>query len=195
MPAPSPPVGFQFRERMAGPVSPGVDDPVAGAQRGRQAGAIFVADLRVCIDDLAACTRDPQHTARLTGTASFPGLATNQPLHDGRLLLYAPAPEGGVKLMHYRFGFRSDAGADYFLDGKKILHTPGATPREQVTCYTTIREGGPDGPIWGAGILVFRIRDLPGFLWSMRSTGASRLHGLRKFFGFAAHELATKAAA
>ena len=51
-------------------------------------GTVFVADLCVSIPDLAACVRDPQHAARLTGTATFPGLATAQPLHDGQLLLY-----------------------------------------------------------------------------------------------------------
>lgn len=189
------PIGFEFRERMAGPLSAGVDDPRGGAQRGRDAGMTFVADLHVSIPDLAACMRDPQHAARLTGTATFPGLATAQPLHDGQLLLYVPDPVGSAKLMRYRFGFRSDAGAEYFLDGRKVLHTPGASPREQVTLYTQVHEGGPDGPVWGAGVLVFRLRDLPPFLLSMRAIGASRLHGLRTFLGFAWRELATPVAA
>jgi hypothetical protein len=187
----SAPIGFEFRERMAGPLSAGVDDPQLGAQRGRSAGTTFVADLHVSIPDLAACVRDPRHAARLTGTATFPGLATAQPLHDGQLLLYVADPAGGAKLMRYRFGFRSDTGAEYFLEGTKILHTPGASPREQVTLYTRVHEGNADGPVWGAGVLVFRLRDLPAFLWSMRATGASRLHGLRTFLGFARRELAT----
>jgi len=189
------PIGFEFRERMAGPLSAGVDDPRLGAQRGRSAGTTFVADLRVSIPDLAAFVRDPQHATRLDGTATFPGLATAQPLHDGQLLLYVPDPAGSAKLMRYRFGFRSDAGAEYFLDGTKVLHTPRASTREQVTLYTRVHEGNADGPVWGAGILVFRVRDLGPFLLSMRATGASRLYGLRTFLGFARHELATPAAA
>ena len=185
------PIGFEFRERMAGPLSAGVEDARTGAQRGRSAGTRFVADLCVSIADLAACVRDPQHAARLTGKASFPGLATAQPIHDGQLLLYVPDQAGKAKLMRYRFGFRSDAGAEYFLDGSKILHTPGASPREQVTLYTQIHAGGPDGPVWGAGVLVFRFRDLGPFLLSMRAIGASRLQGLRTFLGFAWHELGT----
>src|SRR4051812_43413772 len=93
------PIGFEFRERMAGFVTAGVEDPPLGAQRGHGAGTQFVADLRVSIADLAACVRDPQHAARLTGTASFPGLATAQPLHNGELLLYVPDPTSGAKLM------------------------------------------------------------------------------------------------
>jgi hypothetical protein len=188
------PIGFHFRERMAGPFAAGTDDPASGAQRGRSSHTVFVADLNVSISDLAACVRDPQHAARLDGTATFPGLATAQPLHDGQLLLYVSDPETRSKLMRYRFGFHSDAGAPYFLDGTKILHTPGASPREQVTLYTRVHAGGPDGPVWGAGVLVFRLRDLPAFLFSMRASGASRLQGLRTFLGFARRELATPAA-
>src|SRR5947209_1586354 len=129
-------IGFQFRERMAGPLAAGTEDPTIGAARGRTAGTEFVADLRVSIDDLAACIRDPQHATRLDGTATFPGLATAQPLHDGQLLLYVPDPQSGAKLMRYRFGFRSDTGAEYFIDGTKFLRTPGASPRDQVTLYT-----------------------------------------------------------
>jgi len=188
------PVQFHFRERMLGPLAPGTDDPRTGASRGRVAGTVFVADLRVCIDDLAACVRDPQHPARLEGTATFPGLATAQSLQGGQLLLYVPAPEGGAKLMRYRFSFRSDAGAEYFLDGTKVLHPPSASAREQVTLYSRVHEGGAGGPIWGAGILVFRVRDLPAFVLSMRAVGATRLQGLRTFLGFARRELTTPAA-
>lgn len=187
-------IGFHFRERMSGPLAAHTDDARMGAARGRAAGTVFVADLQVEIDDLAVCVRDPQHAARLRGTATFPGLATAQPLHDGQLLLYVPDPSSRAKLMRYRFGFYSDAGEPYFLDGRKVLHTPGASAREQVTLYTRVHAGGPDGPVWGAGVLVFHLRDLPAFLWSMRAVGASRLQGLRTFLGFARRELATPAA-
>jgi hypothetical protein len=193
MPRSSGRIGFHFRERMAGPVAPGSDDPVAGAQRGRAAGTMFVADLRVSIEDLSACARDPQHAARLEGTATYPGLATARPLHHGQLLLYIPDATSRAKLMRYRFGFCGDDGAEYFLDGVKVLHTPGASRREQVTLYTRIHAGGAAGPIWGAGVLVFRLRDLPAFFLSMRAVGTSRLHGLRTFLGFARRELATPA--
>ena len=176
---------------MSGPVAAGTNDPVAGAAGGRKGHTAFVADLQVSIDDLAACIRDPQHTARLDGAVTFPGLATTQPIHDGQLLLYAPEPASRAKLMRYRFGFRGDTGAEYFFDGAKVLHTPGASVREQVTLYARIHAGGADGPVWGAGILVFHLRDLPSFLLSMRAAGVSRLRGLRTFIGFARHELAT----
>jgi hypothetical protein len=188
---PSSPIGFRFRERMSGPVAVGTDDPTTGAARGRTEHTTFVADLKVSIDDLAACIHDPQHAAHLDGAATFPGVATAQPIRDGRLLLYVPDPASRAKLMRYRFTFRGDAGGEYFLDGTKVLHTPGASVREQVTLYTQIHAGGPDSPVWGAGVLVFHLRDLPAFLLSMRAVGVSRLHGLRTFVGFARRELAT----
>jgi hypothetical protein len=178
---------------MAGPLSAGTDDPQTGASRGRAAGTSFVADLTVNIDDLAACIRDPEHCARLTGSASFPGLATAQPIHDGTLQMYVSDPITQTKLMRYRFGFNDDAGKPYFLEGTKFMRTPGPSPREQVTLYTRVREGQPDGPVWGAGVLVFRLRDLPSFVLSMRAGGASRLSGLRQFLGFARRELGTPA--
>ncbi len=190
----STPIQFHFRERMLGPLVPGTDDPRTGAARGRLAGTIFVADLRVCIDDLAACVSDPQHAARLEGAATFPGLATAQPLQGGQLLLYVADPDSSAKLMRYRFGFRGDAGGEYFLDGTKVLHPPRPSVREQVTLYSRVHEGGPGGPVWGAGVLVFRVRDLAAFVLSMRAVGATRLQGLRTFLGFARRELATPVA-
>ncbi len=190
---PSGQVGFRFRERMAGPVFAGTADPKLGADRGRAAGTVLTLDLQVTIDDLTACFHDPQHAARLEGTVTYPELATAQPLHDGQLLLYVRDPESRTKLMRYRLGFRNDRGAELFLDGAKVLHTPWASPREQVTLFTRVHEHDLNGPIWGAGILAFHVRDLPAFLLSMRAVGASRLRGLRMFLGFAGRELRTPA--
>ncbi|HVM97441.1 MAG TPA: hypothetical protein VMT89_13685 [Candidatus Acidoferrales bacterium] len=186
-------VGFCFRERMQGPLAAGVDDPETGAANGRQAGTRFVADLKVSIDDLSACVRDPLHRARLNGTATFPGLATCQAIYDGELMMYVADPAASAKLMRYHFGFYGDDGKAYFLDGTKVIHTPSASPREQVTLYTRIHQTKPGGPVWGAGVLVFRIRDLPAFVLSMRAAGTSRLRGLLTFLGFARQELATPA--
>lgn len=188
---PGRPIGFHFRERMAGPLAAGIDDPRRGAEQGRAARTTFVADLEVTIDDLLGCIRTPPHAARLSGTATFPGLATAQPIRQGELWLYVPDPAQRAKLLRYRFTFCGDDGTEYFLDGTKVLHTPGASARQQVTLYTRVHAGSAEGPIWGAGVLVFRLRDVPAFLWSMRATGTSRLHGLRTFMGFARRELAS----
>jgi len=186
-------VGLQFRERMVGPVAAGTADPELGASRGRAAGTLLTLDLQVTIDDVGVCFDDPRHAARLQGTVEVPQLATAQPVRDGQLLLYVRDPATGTKHLRYCIGFRSDSGAEFFLSGAKILHTPWASPREQVTLYTRVHLGGPEGPVWGAGILAFRLRDLPAFLLSMRVVGASRFQGLRMFLGFAGRELTTPA--
>ena len=183
------PVSFRFRERMQGPLASGTDDPQTGAARGRAAGTHFLADLSVEIDDLARCVDDPCHKARLTGQATFPALATARPIRDGSLQMYVADPVTHTKLMRYQFAFDSDAGQSYFLEGTKFIHTPGPSAREQVTLYTRIHAGDRGGAVWGAGILVFRLRDLPSFLLSMRAEGASRVEGLRQFLGFARREL------
>jgi hypothetical protein len=52
-------------------------------------------------------------------------------------------------------------------------------------------DAAPTDEVVAAGILVFRVRDLPSFLWSMRVEGASRLAGLRHFLAFSRREIST----
>jgi hypothetical protein len=185
---------FSFRERMSGPFALGLDNPTIGAERGRAAGTTFVGDFTVTIDDLAACVAAPNHPARLGGTVSFDDLASGAPITDGALHLYAADPETGMKRMDYRADFRGRDGAAYRLVARKFIRPGRATIREQVTAYGRITKLEPDGQeptVVAAGVLVFRVRDLPGFLWSMRAEGASRILGLRRFLGFARRELQT----
>lgn len=184
---------FSFRERMSGPFALGLDNPKIGAERGRAAGTVFVGDFTVTIDDLAACVAAPNHPARLGGTVSFDDLASAAPITDGSLQLYAAERETGMKRMEYRAEFRGRDGAVYRLVAKKFIRPGRATIREQVTAYGRLTKLAEDGheTVVAAGVLVFRLRDLPAFLWSMRAEGASRILGLRQFLGFARRELQT----
>ena len=185
---------FSFRERMSGPFARGLDNPTIGAERGRAAGTVFVGDFTVTIDDLAACVAAPDHPARLGGTVSFDDLASKAPITDGSLQLYAADRETGMKRMEYRADFRGRDGAAYRLVAKKFIRPGRATIREQVTAHgrlTKLAEDGHEATVVAAGVLVFRVRDLPAFLWSMRAEGASRILGLRQFLGFARRELQT----
>jgi hypothetical protein len=188
------PVKFSFRERMRGPFARGIDNPRIGAERGRAEGTTFTGDFAVTIDDLAACVAAPDHPARLGGTVSFADLATDAPITAGSLHLYAADPETGMKRMDYRAEFRGRDGAAYRLVARKFIRPRRATIREQVTAYGRLSRLADDGgadTVVAAGVLVFRIRDLPSFLWSMRAEGASRMLGLRQFLGFARRELQT----
>ncbi len=183
------PIRFTFHERMLGPVAPGAQTPQEGAVLGRARGVTFVADLNVSIPDLSAFFADPRHAAELGGTVTCPGLASRRPVESGRLEMYVADPGQKAKLMRYTFRFCGDDGKPYCFEGIKILHTPLPSLRSQVTLLSSIRCDRPDGPLWGAGILVFRLRDLPKFLASMRAEGLPRLQALWRFSRFAQREL------
>jgi hypothetical protein len=172
----------------------GTENPLVGAERGRVEGTSFVGDFVVTIDDLAACIAAPDHPARLGGTVSFPGLADVTSVSEGSLELYAADPETGTKQMRYRVRFTGRDGADYRLEAIKFIRPRRATIKEQVTAYARLyaSDGTAASPtVVAAGIIVFRLRDLPAFLWSMRVEGGSRTLGLRRFLAFSRRELLT----
>lgn len=209
-------VHFSFHERMVGPMARGVDNPRVGAERGRAEGTWFAGDFAVTIDDLAACIDAPDHPARLGGRVSFGDLAHEAVVTEGSLHLYVEDRETGMKQLRYRLGFRGRDGAGYRLDATKFIRPGRATIREQVTAYARLfrtPDVSPKSQLVGAagiapgreeetaaasveqvvaaGVLVFRMRDLPAFLWSMRVMGDSRMAGLRLFLGFVRRELRT----
>lgn len=215
-------IAFSFRERMVGFMARGEENPRLGAERGRARGTRLVGDFVVTIDDLAACIAAADHPARLGGAVTFADLAEQAPILDGTIHLYAPDRETGMKQMRYRLNFRGLDGADYVLAATKFIRPRRATVREQVTAYarlfaaddsaaqalpldfessavaagaTAALVAGGGGPVVAAGILVFRLRDLPAFVWSMRSEGAPRMAGLARFLAFSRRELATPVAA
>jgi hypothetical protein len=179
----------------------GIDNPRVGAERGRAEGTWLVGDFVATIDDLDACVASLDHAARLGGRITFAGVAEGAPIADGALQLYVGDRETGMKQMRYRAAFTGTDGARYRLEATKFIRPGRATIREQVTAYARLfreppsSDGAPgeaaDRSVVAAGVLVFRLRDLPGFLWSMRAEGATRVQGLRRFLGFSRHELAT----
>ena len=170
-------------------VARGVADPKLAAAMGSARGTELSLDLDVQIDDLDACLADPRHRARLGGTVTLAGVADRAPIEEGSLEMYVPSRTDGAKLMRYRVRFRDKQGTPYLVRGKKVIRTPGPSVREQVTLFTEILQGDDQGPLWGAGILVFRLQDLPAFLASMRADGSSRWAALWRFLQFARREL------
>ncbi|MCX8073100.1 MAG: hypothetical protein N3C12_11705 [Candidatus Binatia bacterium] len=185
----APAVKLTFRERMQGPFASGAPTPDVGASQGRARGTILLLDLTVTIDNLDEFLAAERHVAKLDGTVTCPDLATAQPISDGALEMYVADPAKGAKLLRYTFTFKGDDGAAYHFRGVKVLRTPFPSLRAQVTLFSEIRVGGADGPLWGAGILTFRLRDLPSFLASMRAEGCSRALALWRFGRFAQREL------
>jgi hypothetical protein len=198
------PLRFSFRERMVGPMARGLDNPRVGAERGRAENTWMTADLVATIDDLGACIAGPAHVAALGGRVAFEPVATDAEVQDGTLELYAADPETGMKQIRYRFAFAGSDGRRYRVEATKFIRPGRATIREQVTAYARLFAEPPAGEgsaatpdsaqmrgVVAAGILVFRVRDLPSFLWSMRVEGAPRLTGLRHFLAFSRRELTT----
>jgi hypothetical protein len=179
-----------FRERMAGPMARGLDNPHVGAEHGRGAGTRLVADFVATIDDLAACITAPDHPARLTGSVSFADLAADAPVTEGTLNLYAADVETRTKQLRYRLTFPGLDGAVYRLEATKLIRPGHATIKEQTTAYARLFAVDRSAVV-AAGILVFKLRDLPAFLWSMRVEGGTWTAGVRRFLAFARRELAT----
>jgi hypothetical protein len=199
------PLRFSFRERMVGPMARGLDNPRVGAERGRAENTWMTADLVATIDDLGACIAGPAHLAALAGRVAFEPVVADAEVEDGTLELYAADPETGMKQIRYRFAFAGGDGRRYRVEATKFIRPGRATIREQVTAYARVfaepsraaegsaasAHGAPTRAVVAAGVLVFRLRDLPGFLWSMRVEGAPRLAGLRHFLAFSRRELTT----
>jgi hypothetical protein len=186
-------------------MAPGLDDPRVGAERGRAENTWMTADQVATIDDLGACIAGPAHVAALGGRVGFEPVAIDAEVQDGTLELYAADPETGMKQIRYRFAFAGGDGRRYRVEATKFIRPGRATIREQVTAYARLfaepshaSQGSAASPdsaqmreVVAAGILVFRLRDLPSFLWSMRVEGAPRLAGLRHFLAFSRRELTT----
>jgi len=190
-------VRFAFRERMVGPMARGITSPRIGAERGRADGTRLGVDLVVTIDDLERCMAAPDHPARLDGTISFAELAARTPISGGTMQLYVPDSETGMKQIRYRLAFSGVDGATYRLEATKFIRPGRATVREQVTAYARLLAAdavadGEEPHVVAAGVLVFRIRDLPALLWSMRTEGVPRVAGLLRFLAFARRELVTR---
>jgi len=173
----------------------GVVSPRVGAERGTVERTWLAGKFAVVIDDLAACIAASDHPARLTGTVSFGPLTERATISDGSLHLYVPDSETGTKQIRYRATFPGGGGKRYRLEATKFIRPGRATVREQVTAYARILSAdgttAEEPTVVAAGVLVFRLRDLPAFLWSMRVAGASRLAGIRHFVTFARRELTT----
>jgi len=168
----------------------GVDNPRVGAEHGRAAGTRLVGDFVVTIDDLAACVAAPSHPARLTGSVSFADLAADTPVTEGVLHLYVADVESGTKQIRYSLIFPGLDGGVYRLEATKFIRPGRATIKEQATAYARLFAVDRNAVV-AAGILAFRLWDLPAFLWSMRVEGGTRRAGVRRFLAFVRRELST----
>lgn len=166
---------LRFRESMAGHPGAGESGPARGEVLGKAAGTPLRFEVQIRIDDLARFLRVAEHPAELTGTVTFGPLGGTFPIRGGRFLLFAVG-QGGMRQMTYDFAFTAGDGQDCWLHGVKSIHDDeGALDvlADMTTLFTTVHRGtGPDGPVYGAGLLRFDLAGAPALVASMQVEGA-----------------------
>jgi uncharacterized protein (DUF362 family) len=158
-------LGLQFTESMAG---------YLGLE-----GAEVRFDVQIHIADLARFIRVADHVAELTGAVSIPVLGGTFPIRDGRFNLFTVDPHTGVRKMTYSFHFTAGDGQTYFLYGHKdVYDDPGKLDvfEDMTRLFTKVYCGQDDSaPVYAAGELCFKLRDLPALVASMKVLGATSL--------------------
>lgn len=170
-------VAFEFEESMSGYLGVGAEDPRKGADLGRTQGASIRIDVRIGIDDLARFLRLTDHTAELTGTVTFAPLGGAFQIRDGRFNLFSVDPQSGMRRMSYTFRFTASDGQTYCLDGHKEIYDDRGridVVEDMTRLFATVHRGeDAQAPLYGAGELYFKLRDLPLLVGSMKVRGAA----------------------
>ncbi len=170
-------LGIEFTETMRGFFSEAEKvDFGKGEQRGRAEGSSLEFTLTIG-GELDALLHDPDHPARMAGTAFAPTLSP-RPLmaSEGAFQLFVTDPESvEAKQMRYRMALTSEAGGRWFLEGFKEVHADGGAEiwHDTSTLFVTLRKDGPDGPVVGRGILHIEPADFARQLTTMQVTHAA----------------------
>lgn len=148
--------GLRFEETMAGTYRAATADTEAGGGEPRA----FSFTVRAHVPRLVQHLFD--HLANLEGHVDAEGLATRAPL-TGTLLIN---PVLG-RTIAYEFSFTGDDGQTYRFAGRKHV-----TPLRPVESMTHMEGELTDerGVLVATAQVSFKLRDLPGFLRSMRPT-------------------------
>jgi cholesterol oxidase len=183
--------GVRWAEAMEGYFSTKVkDDFQLAARQGQTDGSSFRFIVTIQSDDVERMMTDPDHGARLVGTAIAPALSASAlTLTDGEFQLFVDDPDRvDTKLMRYRMRMTSEEGKVYFLDGYKSVHNdPGYDIWfDTTTLYITVYDGPHmNGPVVGKGILKILAQDLQHQITTIQATNTAdvrqRLTTLAKF--------------
>jgi cholesterol oxidase len=138
----------------------------------------------VASDDVRHMARDPEHSARITGTVTLPALSRiAMTIVDGRFHLFHRTDDARARRhMCYRLTFESAEGRTFHLDGFKRLGGRHALEiwRDTTTLYVTIHEGtGPSGRKVAQGILYITAPAFTTELLKMKATDARGRASLR----------------
>jgi cholesterol oxidase len=177
-PAPLPPVGVEFTERMSGFVSTTVgDDYERAAEAAKDAGEALDFILTIHSSDLERLIADPEHEARMDGTVSAPGLSPDPlAVSEATFNLFSDDPDKvATRTMQYRMKLSAEDGREYWFHGFKLIHDDRGLDlwSDTTTLYVTLYDGPDDGsPVLGKGILRIAPTDFMRQLTTMRATEA-----------------------
>jgi uncharacterized protein (DUF362 family) len=189
-------IGLRFSEKMSGYLAQGEKDFEPGEKLGKERQTPLSFDVTIHIEDVEDFTKLSGRKARLTGTLSHPPLGQDLPIRDGLFSLFRPDLATGKRHMTYSFGFTGKDGQDYFLYGyKEIYDDPKIDLMEDMTkLFTRVYRGeSTDRPLYGSGLLHFRMQSLPSMLASFTVTNTSSLiakfKAVSQFFSFCYGEI------
>ena len=185
-------IGLSFSEEMSGYLGEGIEDFPEGEKAGKEQKNKISFDIKIVIEDLDKFCSLSGRKATFRGTVSFPPLGRDLPVRNGEFSLFIPDRDTGQRRMTYSFSFAGKGGEDYFLSGYKILHHQPRhfdLPQDFTTLYTRLYRGASaESPLYGAGILRFRLTTLPFMLASFQVTGtrssSEKLKTLSRFYSF-----------
>ena len=168
-------MGLVFKETMSGWIGKGKNDFAEGETKGKRDKTRIEFKVSISIANLAHFLDISHHYAALTGTVSAKPLGDNLKIKDGRFGLFTINPETGHRQMTYTFRFNTREGPEYFLRGFKVLKDdPGFDLLDDMTTlYTTIHSGpNESAPVYGTGIMKFRLTDTLELMKSLKVVGA-----------------------
>lgn len=135
------------------------------------------AELAVTIADVASFLADPHATAKLSGTVTADTLGEDLRIEEGHFNL-TPLSQVEGSRMSYQGTLRTQAGVFAFHAYKEIVHFGGLASipdaaRDMTSFLTVLRAGDMAGPIYGAGVMHFHLRDLPEVLHTIQTPGVT----------------------
>ena len=190
-------IGLRFSEKMSGYFLEGEADFERGEKSGEIQNSPLSFEVTIEIGEVTDFCKLIGHQAALTGTVSCRSLGENLPIRNGRFGLFRPDAATGKRHMTYSFDFQSSDGRDYSLCGYKVIfddpHEVDVV-EDMTRLFTRIYRGtSADAPLFGSGILHFRMESLPSMLASFEVTNTSSLiakaKAISQFFSFCYGEL------
>ena len=166
-------VGLEFAEQMSGAITVGATDPREGARAATRTQ--LAIDVRIRIDNLARFLRVAEHEGSLQGTVACESLGGDFEMREGTFNLFRVDPATGIRQMVYHCKFTADDGQTYTLHGHKDIHDdPGQIDvvDDMTSLFTTVHLGEDEqAPVYGAGILYFKLSDALALVRSARVLG------------------------